>query len=49
MTITTLPPATHFPDVLSKQTQASGSKVTFQTQSVGGHTQTLQLLITALV
>ena len=43
MATTTLPwsPATHFPDILSKQTEASGSMLTCQTQSVGDHTQTL--------
>ena len=34
---TTLTPATHLPNVLSIQTEASGSTVTSKTQSVGSH------------
>ena len=40
MATTTLTPAAHFfPDILSKQTEASGSIVTSQTQLVGNHMQ----------
>jgi len=34
---TTQLPATHLPDILSKETEASRSKGTSQTQLVGGH------------
>ena len=50
--IATLQPATHFPDTLSQQTEASGSIgsiVTTHTWSVGGHTQTLANFIAVQV
>jgi len=40
-TTTTLPPATHFPNILSKQSKAPESIVTSQTQLVGRHMQIL--------
>jgi len=45
---TTLPPAAHFSDILSKQTEASWSIRTFQNRSVGDHMQTLHLWIAVL-
>jgi len=38
---TTLPPATHFPNILSKQTKAPENIVTSQAQLVGRHMQIL--------
>jgi len=37
----TLTPATHFPDMLSKQTEASAIIVSSEMQSLGGHMQNL--------